>query len=112
MELNIYEKNEVVKTYTAETFTLSTGVVEDLLKNIDVDKFFSNGQITKDELAVEIIKVVTKSFSSFKYVLMDIFPGLTEEEYRKSSIKDVAGVIIEAIKHMIAELNAIGNKKK
>lgn len=111
MELKIYEKGEVVKTYEAETFTLSTGVCEDLLKNIDIDKVLSNG-LNQNDLGIEIIKVVTKSFPSFKYILMDIFPGLTEEEYRKSSIKDVAGVIIEAIKHMVAELNAIGGNKK
>lgn len=112
MELNIKENGKIIKTYKAETFTLTMGVCEDILKNIDIDKILNYQTISKDELAIEILKIVTKSFPSFKNVLMDMFSGLTEEEYRKASITDVAGAIFAAINHMISELNSIGGNKK
>ena len=38
LKLNIYEKRKIVKTYTAETYDLMFGTVEDLLNIIDIDK--------------------------------------------------------------------------
>ena len=37
LKLNIYEKRKIVKTYTAETYDLMFGTVEDLLNIIDID---------------------------------------------------------------------------
>ena len=37
LKLNIYEKRKIVKTYTAETYDLMFGTVEDLLDVIDID---------------------------------------------------------------------------
>lgn len=113
MELKIKENGKVIKTYTTETFELSVGVCEDILKNVDIDKVLSSFEANnQNALSIEIIKVVTKSFSSFKTVLMDMFPGLTEEEYRKASVKDVASAIFAAINHIFSELNGISADKK
>ena len=37
LNFNIYDKKEITKTYTAETYDLMFGTVEDLLDVIDID---------------------------------------------------------------------------
>lgn len=110
LKLNIYENGKVVKTYKANDFMLQTGVCEDILNTIDIDKLTSGDN---QQLGIEVIKIVAKSFSKFRPFLQDVFDGLTEEEYRKTSIKEVGGVIIKVVKYTISELyNVEGNNSK
>lgn len=105
LKLNVYENGKVVKTYTANDFTLQTGICEDILNAVDIDKLTAGND---QQLGLEIIKIVAKSFSKFKPFLQDVFDGLTEEEYRKTAIKEVAGVIIQIVKYTISELYSVG----
>jgi hypothetical protein len=112
MKLNIYENKKIIKTYTANDFVLTTGICEDILNIIDIDKLTAGG-LNDTALGMEIIKIVAKSFSKFKPFIQDIFEGLTEDEYRKTAIKEVAGVIIIVVKHTVSELYSIsGNNSK
>ena len=106
LKLNIYENGKVVNSYWANDFTLQTGLCEDILNIVDIDKLTS-GKLDDQVLGMEIIKIVAKSFSKFKPFLQDIFEGLTDEEYRKTSIKEVAVVIITVIKYTVSELYSI-----
>ena len=40
LKLDIYNGREIEKTYISTDFRLMTGTCEDLLKLVDVDKFF------------------------------------------------------------------------
>ena len=111
LKLNIYENGKIIKTYKANDFTLMTGICEDIINVVDVDKLTS-GNLNDQTLGVEIIKIVAKSFSKFKPFLQDVFDGLTEEEYRKTSIKEVANVVINIVKYTISELYSVGNNSK
>lgn len=111
LKLNIYENGKVVKTYTANDFTLMTGICEDIIQVVDVDKLTS-GKLDDNALGMEIIKIVAKSFSKFRPFLQDVFDGLTEDEYRHTSIKEVATVIITIVKFTISELYNVGNNSK
>lgn len=112
LKLNIYENKKIIKTYTANDFVLTTGICEDIMNMIDIDKLTSGG-LNEIALGTEIIKIVTKAFSKFKPFIQDIFEGLTEEEYRKTSIKEVANIIINVVKYTISELYSIkGNDSK
>lgn len=111
LKLDIYENKKVVKTYKSNDFVLTTGICEDILNTVDIDKLTSGG-LTQEQLGMEILKIVTKSFNKFKPFLQDIFEGLTEEEYRKTKIKDVANVIIKVVTYTISELFSVeGNSK-
>jgi hypothetical protein len=120
MELNVYQKNKIVKTYTANDFVLTTGLVEDILTLIDVDKLLAyglanygkGGPIDEQSLGFELMVIVQKSFSKFKPFIQDIFDGLTDEEYRQTSISEVAKVILHVINHAISGLYSIGGNKK
>lgn len=112
LELNIYEGNEVVKTYTAQSFRLSTGVVRGIIKFIDVDKFVQDGKINEEKAVVEAFKIITKSFDSFIQILLDIFPEASEEEINRTDVMEVAQIIVKAVMEAFASLNSIQAKKK
>lgn len=110
LKLNVYESGKVVKTYTANDFTLTTGICEDVLNLVDIDKLTSGG-LDDQKLGVEIIKIVVKLFPKFRPFLQDIFNGLTDEEFKKTSIKEVGQIIIQIIKYTVSELYSVGTTK-
>lgn len=109
--LNIYNGKNVEKTYTATEYELTTGVCEDLLKFVDIDKL-TNQNTTQEELAIEVIKIVAKSFSKLLPFMQTIFDGLTEEEYRRTRIKEVGKLIVNIVMYTLAELFTIGGNEK
>lgn len=109
LKLNVYEGNEVVKTYTSDKFRLKTGTCEDILSLIDIDKFTSG--LSDERLGIEILKILTKGFNKFNPMMKEIFIGLTDEEYRNTDIKEVAQVIISVVTFTISELFGVKKAK-
>ncbi len=108
LKLNIYNGRKVEKTYTAETYDLMFGTVEDLLATIDLDNLKSGSD-------TEIIKlvgnVVTKSMDVIKPLLKDVFEGLTDDELRNTKVKEIAAALIEVVKFSIAQIGKGTNAK-
>lgn len=111
ISLNIYKGRNVEKTYKAEDFTLMTGTCEDIMKAIDIDKLMS-GTMSEEQMGIEIIKIVARSFSMFLPFLQEVFEGLTEEEYRRTSIKEVGKCIIAIVTYTVNELFNVGDSSK
>lgn len=107
LKLNVYKGKKIEKTYTADDFTLMTGVCEDIIKLVDIDRLTS-GALDDQAMGIEIIKIVVKGFDKFRPFLKDVFEGLTDEEYRRTSIKEVAGVILQIVQYTVGELFNIG----
>ena len=107
LKLNIYEKRKVVKTYTAETYDLMFGTVEDFLNVVDMEGLTSGSD-------VEVIKVVgnivMKSMDSIKELLKDVFDGITDEELKRTRVSDIAGVLVDIVKYAIIEMGAGDSK--
>ena len=101
MKLNIYEKKKVVKTYEADQYNLLFGVMEDVARVIKLDEL-------KTGEDAEIIKLVggavLNSLDTVKGLMMDIFDGLTEEELRGASVKEIAMVLVDVVKYTISTL--------
>ena len=111
LKLNIYDGANVVKTYEANDFTLMTGVCEDIINTVDIDKLTS-GKLDDKTLGIEVIKIVAKSFSKFKPFLQDVFEGLTDDEYRHTSIKEVANIVVQIVQYTVGELFNVGGNSK
>lgn len=111
LKLNVYDGKKIEKTYEAEEVNLMTGTCEDIINMIDVDKLTS-GKLDNQALGIEVVKVVAKSFSKFKPFLQDVFPGLTDDEYRRTSIKEVANAVIKIVQYTVGELFDIGGNSK
>lgn len=111
LKLNVYKGNEIEKTYTAESFRLMTGTCEEILKVVDIDKLL-DGNLKDEQMGIEILKVVVKSFRLFCPLLQEVFVGLTEEEYHRTAIKEVANCVINVVQHTVSELFNVGGAEK
>lgn len=111
LKLNIYDGKNIKKTYEANDFTLTTGVCEDIINTVDIDKITSK-KLDDKTLGIEVIKIVAKSFSKFKPFLQDVFEGLTDDEYRHTSIKEVANVVVTIVQYTVGELFNVGGSSK
>ena len=89
IRLNIYKqnnKNEVEKTYIANGYDLMLGTVEDFVNIIDVDKLH-------DQKAV--IQMVINGYNQIKPLLKDVFPEITDDEFKRVKVKDLALTIVQ-----------------
>lgn len=113
MKLNVYENKMVVKTYTAETYDLMFGTVEDIINLIDLD-VFKDG-IDSREFTTAVLVLIVKGFDLFKPLLKDIFDGLTDDELRKVKVAEIVPVVINVIKYafsqMAIDVGAAGKNK-
>lgn len=102
LKLNIYKKKEIIKTYTADTYDLEFGVVEDFCEVVKLDELKTGSD-------VELIKMagaaLISGMGTIKNLFKDIFEGLTDEELKKAKVKEMTKVIVEIVKYSIAEMN-------
>lgn len=108
MKLNIYEKKKIVKTYTAETYDLLFGTVEDLIDVLELDTLKTGSDMELIKLAG---KVVTKGMDIIKPLLKDIFEGLTDDELRNTHVSEIVTVLVEVIKFAINQITKGQNLK-
>ena len=108
LKLNIYEKKKIVKTYTAETYDLMFGTVEDLIDLIDLDQL-KNG--TDAEIIKLVGKVLINGMGIIKPLLKDIFEGLTDEELKKTKVSEISTALVEIVKFSISQITKGTNGK-
>lgn len=108
LKLNIYEKKKVVKTYTAETYDLMFGTVEDLIDLIDLDQL-KNG--TDAEIIKLVGKVIINGMGIIKPLLKDIFEGLTDEELKNTKVSEIITALVEIVKFSISQMTKGTNGK-
>lgn len=108
LKLNIYNKRNIEKTYTAETYDIMFGTVEDLLNLIDLDKLNGKNDIEFIQAAVD---VVINGLGIIKPLLQDIFEGLTDDELRNTKVSEVASVLVTIIKFTISQISKGSTEK-
>lgn len=105
MKLNIYGKKDgrkaVIKTYTAETYELLWGTCEDVAGALNLDELETG---TNAELIKVAVNLILHSMDTVKSLFIDIFDGLTEEELRSASIKEMAQVLVDVVIYTLTEL--------
>lgn len=103
LKLNIYNGKTVEKTYIAEEIDIMFGTVEDLLDVIDFDNL-------NDEK--EVVKVVIKTLNNLKPFLKQIFDGLTDEEIKRTKVKELVPLFVKIVKYSIDELKSLMGKNQ
>lgn len=100
LKLNIYgqDKKTVAKTYTAESYELMLGTVEDIMEVIDIDKLNDDG-------AVAIM--VVKCYGQLKPFLKDIFEGLTDDELKCVKVKELIPLFKNIITTIVEDLKLL-----
>ena len=101
LKLNIYDGKNIEKTYVAEEIDIMFGTVEDLLDVIDFDNL-------NDEK--EVVKVVIKTLNNLKPFLKQIFDGLTDEEIKRTKVKELVPLFVDIITYTMDELKALMSK--
>ena len=103
--LNIYdpETKLVTKQYKAETVDIMFGTVEDIIDIVDIDKLDDN---------MELLKVLMLSMKKLKPLLKSVFTGVTDEELKNTSVKELIPLFKDIIKFLIDEINGLGNGSK
>lgn len=96
------DKNKVDKFYTAEGYDLMLGTVEDFMDIIDIDKLGNN---------IELAKMVLKGYGQLKPLIMDIFPELTDEEYRRIKVNDLIATVSQIGKSVLENLDILKSGK-
>lgn len=80
LKLNIYNGKVIEKTYITDTYDLMYGTIEDVLNVIDLDKI---------DKSVELGKMIIRLLPLIKPFLKDVFDDLTDEELRRTKVKEV-----------------------
>ena len=101
LRLNIYNGKTIEKTYVADEIDIMFGTVEDLLDVIDFDNL-------NDEK--EVVKVVIKTLNNLKPFLKQIFDGLTDDEIKRTKVKELIPLFVDIVKYTMDELKALMSK--
>lgn len=103
--LNVYQKGDnskIEKKLETEGYDLMLGTVEDFMNVIDLDKL-------GDEK--EVAKMVVKGYSQLKPLIMDIFPELQEDEYRRIKVTDLVRLVVQIGTSVVESLDLIKSSK-
>lgn len=109
LKLNIYNKKEIVKTYTAETYDIMFGTVEDLIDVLDLEGLKTGSDVELIQVATKLI--VTSKDDIIKPLLKDIFDGLTDDELKNTKVKELASVFINIVRYSIDQITSGNNGK-
>lgn len=101
VKLNVYQGREVVKTYTAETYNIMFGTVEDLIGVIDIDKFTSGDD---KDFVRGVALAIPGVMELIKPLLKDVFDGLTDEEIKHCRLSEIVNVVAKIIKFSIGQI--------
>lgn len=107
MKLNIYENKKIIKTYEANTYDLMYGTVTDIINIAKIDELKTG---SNDEIFKLVFNLVITSLDTVNNLLKDIFEGLTDEELKKTKIKEIANVLVEVIVYTFNEMMSGGSK--
>lgn len=103
--INVYDGQEIVKTFVAKKYNLMMGTAEDILALVDIDKLDKGADVE-----MEIFKLIVKSRKTFAKIIHEIFPELTEDEYRCVPVKEVLKVIMQVLTFTMTELSTVSEK--
>lgn len=101
ISLNIYskdDKNKVEKTYTAESYDLMLGTVEDIMQLIDVDKMTDNKAIAR---------MIVQGYGQLKPFIKDVFSGVTDDELKRVKVKELIPTFVQIFKSVVDSLDIL-----
>lgn len=104
LSLNIYKGKAVEKTYTTDTYDLEFGTLEDLIAAVDAEKLDT---LSKGKSDFETGKLILSLLPQIKPILKSIFDGITDEEIRRTHVKELIPVFVEAFKFAFSEINGL-----
>ena len=108
MKLNIYEKNQVKKTYEMDVNGLLFGTVDDVSRVLDIKQ---GEKISLDEITPLVSEFIDCEMDKAKEIVKGIFDGLTDDELRHTRMSEFVGVIVEVIGFTVGMLGKVSDSK-
>ena len=100
MKLNIYENKQIVKTYTADTYDLMFGTLEDVAEAVHLDDM-KTGSDT--EILSMTMNFVVNSMDTVKDLIKD-------KELRKTKVSELATVLFDVITYTLSQMGKLKTK--
>lgn len=108
MKLDIYNKNNIVKTYTLDKYAIKFFTVEDFFETIKIDELKSTDNDAIFEL---VLKALPRSMPIIKQLIQDVFDDISEDEIRNTKMQDITTLIVDIVKYAIKEMSIGINSK-
>lgn len=86
LKLHVYDGRKIIRTYTADVFDIELGTLEEIIHALKLENMQS-GDLS------EIMGAVIRCIDVIRPFLMDLFPGLTQEEARHTRTRNIGEVI-------------------
>ncbi len=110
IKLNIYNKqNEIEKTYEIEKYDLMYGTIMDIIAVLEIEN--DADILSQNNLYVLLAKVFVSSRELFENLLKEIFVGLTDEELRRTKIKEIISAFVKLVRYSIEEIKTAATEK-
>lgn len=112
LKLNIYNNtrlSEIEKTYTCNDFAISVAVAEDILDLVNIDMF--TGNLTEEDQLKALVKLVICGKDKFKDLVKNVFPELTDDELKRTNLKEFVKVLYDIVVYTIAGLTSVSDSK-
>jgi len=104
LKLNVYNRKEVVKTYTCDTLDCSFGVVEDIIDILNADS--ANFDISDTK---QLAATVVKCSKQLKPFLKDLF-DISDDELRNTHVSEIIEVLKGVFSYATTELGIVAAK--
>lgn len=103
LKINVYdEKDDIVKTVSAEVVELRFGTIRKLMELLNVDDI---------EDTAQLLKTVYGAWSSLIKILGVVFPEMTDEDWENVKLSELIPVLVTVIKASCAEMLTIPTEK-
>lgn len=109
LNLNIYRGRNIEKVYTANEFDIMFGTVEDLIDLIDADRL--SGNVSDTDFIAAVVVLLKGGFDQVKSLLKELFPEVTDDELKRTKMKDVVHILVSVLKYGFAEMTGASSAK-
>lgn len=104
IKLNVYdEKNNIVKTSTAEVIELKFGPIRKLMKLLNVDDINDTAQL---------LKAVYGAWDELTKILNKCFPDMTDEDWDNVKLQELIPALVAILKYSFSEMLTIPTDPK
>lgn len=103
--LNIYDSTgkNIIKTHKSTTYDLMFGTVMSLMDLLKIEDL---------ENQVELLKVIHNAWTEIKNVLSEVFPEVTEDEWKYVKVKELLPIIVNIAKFAVSDMMSIPTDPK
>lgn len=103
--LRIYDDKgkNVIKSYESTTYELMFGTVMSLMELLKIEDLDNQ---------LELLKTVHGAWSEIKSVLGEVFPEVTDEEWKHVKVRELLPIIVDIAKFAVTDALSIPVDKK